>query len=113
MVLRGEKGSPFANGCFQVRITCPDGYPREAPKTTFVTPIFHPNVFDHNYDLCWHSEDNTGERYVLDAVVGAINPLLETPNPDDPANREAPSLYLTNRNEYNRRARQMTNEHAI
>lgn len=96
----------------QVQIRCSDGFPREAPEVVFVTPIFHPNVYA-NGTLCWYSGDNSGERYYMDAVVGAVNLLLRNPNPDSPANREAAELYKHNKYEYNRRARELTEQHAL
>ena len=43
VVLTGPAGSPFAGGKF--KIVCKfENYPFKAPKVTFLTPIFHPNV---------------------------------------------------------------------
>ena len=43
-VIQGADDTPYAKGCFRLRITVPQRYPFEPPKVHFVTPIYHPNI---------------------------------------------------------------------
>ena len=46
--------------------------------------------------------------YDISAVLTSIQSLLADPNPNSPANAEAARLFQENRNEYERRVREMT-----
>lgn len=111
VLMRGPPGTPYAKGLFSLTIRFPNNYPYGAPSIKFNTPIFHPNVFS-NGDLCWHENDTTGSEYFADVLIGAVNTLLETPNPDSPANSDAARLYVHDRRAYNRFAAKHTQQHA-
>ena len=111
LMMKGPKHSPYRGGLFSLSIDFPGDYPYSPPVIKFNTPIFHPNVFADG-SLCWHDDDTTGSRYFADVLIGAVNTLLEEPNPASPANGEAATLFNNNRAEYNRRAKQFTAEHA-
>ena len=112
LLMRGPRNSPYARGLFSITIRFPGTYPYAAPSITFNTPIFHPNIFSSGA-LCWHEHDDSGSKYFADVLIGAINALLEEPNPDSAANREAASLYVRDRAAYNRQASQVTEEYAL
>lgn len=111
MMMRGPKGTVYESGLFGVTITFPQDYPYSPPMIKFNTPIYHPNVFSDG-KLCWHENDTGGSKYFADILIGAINCLMETPNPNSPANSEAARLLVSNKDEYLRRALAHTRQHA-
>jgi len=38
------EATPYEGGEFKIRLSMPDGFPNVAPRGTFLTKIFHPNV---------------------------------------------------------------------
>uniref|UniRef100_A0A5K3FX53 UBIQUITIN_CONJUGAT_2 domain-containing protein n=2 Tax=Mesocestoides corti TaxID=53468 RepID=A0A5K3FX53_MESCO len=67
-----------------LQINCPLAYPKAGPEVRFITPIFHPNIYNGNGGVClsllseWHSCHS-----LLD-VVKALIYLIEHPNFDSP-----------------------------
>ena len=49
--IAGPEGSPYEGAKFSLSIQFPSGYPFTAPKVSFVTPVFHPNVSTRG-DIC-------------------------------------------------------------
>ena len=45
-LIEGPINTPFANGVFALNVTIPNGYPFQAPRISFDTPIYHCNVSD-------------------------------------------------------------------
>ena len=48
ITLIGAKDSPYADGIFFLELLFPQEYPREPPRISFLTPIYHPNVNANN-----------------------------------------------------------------
>nr|VDC71508.1 unnamed protein product [Brassica rapa] len=43
-MIQGPEGTPYAGGMFSIDIKFPKNYPFTAPKFTFKTRIYHPNI---------------------------------------------------------------------
>lgn len=108
----GPIDSPYEGGHFELDITIPDAYPLRPPSCRFVTQIFHPNVDEGS--ICLDILDSAWTAaYSIKTMLLSISLLMVDPNADDPMDGESADLYQTNREEYNRRAREMTKEHAM
>lgn len=112
IMLRGPADSPYARGLFSITFSFPNNYPYAPPNIKFNTPIFHPNVFPGG-NVCWHENDTSGSKYFADVLIGAVNLLLEVPNPDSPANGEAGRMFTQDRQAYIRRAKRETEAYAF
>lgn len=74
----------------------------------FDPPLFHPNVYPSG-TICLsilNEEEGWRPAITMKQVLMGIQDLLDTPNPDSPAQSEAFQLYQNNRTEYRRRVRQ-------
>ena len=99
----GPPGTPFEKGKFRLEIKFNENYPLKPPSVKFIDKIFHPNVYNDG-KICvdilqgaWRPVQN------VSTILISIRSLLIDPNPDSPANREAASLFVKNREEYNNR----------
>ncbi|KAF9991320.1 hypothetical protein BGZ75_000074 [Mortierella antarctica] len=110
--IQGPEGTPYAGGCFRLRIQLSPDFPNSPPKCYFMTKIFHPNVSKQG-DVCvstlkkdWKKE--LGLRHIL-LVVKC---LLIVPNPESALNEEAGRQLLERYDDYAKHARLMTSIHA-
>jgi ubiquitin-conjugating enzyme E2 D len=108
----GPSNSPYAGGLFKLNVTFPEKYPFKPPKVKFVTRIFHPNI-NRNGSICLDIlNTNWSPALTLIKVLLSISSLLTDPNPKDPLSKEAANLYLSNIEEYNKKARMLTLQYA-
>ena len=105
--IKGPPDTPYENTTFKLSIKFPESYPFTPPKIIFITKIYHPNI-DHNGIICLDIlKDNWAPVYSIIEVLKMIINLIKNPNPNDPLCPEAAKLYLTDRNEYNKRVLDM------
>ncbi|KAJ8319437.1 hypothetical protein KUTeg_004528 [Tegillarca granosa] len=110
--LPGPEDSPYHGGSFLLRIDFSHDYPFKAPKIKFQTKIFHPNVEDDG-EICTNFlHSGWKPSYSIGYVLLAIASLLLHPNAEEPADEKIASMYLNNREEFDRKAREYTQLHA-
>lgn len=108
----GPSDTPYEEGIFQLDISIPPDYPFVAPNIRFLTQIYHPNI-SRNGEICVDIlKSNWSPVLTLSKSLLSIVALLGNPNPDDPLHAESANLYKTNREEFNRKARQMVRDFA-
>jgi len=108
----GPEGSPYAGGLFHLVIQFPPDYPFKPPKVQFVTKIFHPNI-NSNGGICLDIlKDQWSPALSIGKVLLSISSLLTDANPNDPLVPDIARLYVQNRQEYDRVAREWTLRYA-
>ena len=112
-VIMGPQGSVYQGGVFRLRIRFPPDYPFKPPKITFQTKIYHPNVNEKGGICLDILKDQWSPALTVSKVLLSISSLLTDPNPDDPLVPDIAKLYLTNRVEYNRVAREWVQKYAM
>lgn len=109
-IIFGPEGTPFEDGVFELKMQFASAYPQHPPEVSFVTKMFHPNVYP-NGELCLDILKNKwNPAYDIGTVLLCIQSLLNDPNTDSPANAEASNLYLSDLREYHRRIRDTVEE---
>eukprot|EP00604_Paraphysomonas_vestita_P000642 CAMPEP_0174825002 /NCGR_PEP_ID=MMETSP1107-20130205/40729_1 /TAXON_ID=36770 /ORGANISM="Paraphysomonas vestita, Strain GFlagA" /LENGTH=226 /DNA_ID=CAMNT_0016055493 /DNA_START=94 /DNA_END=774 /DNA_ORIENTATION=- len=112
-IISGPEETPYFGGKFRMKLVLSQDFPASPPKGYFLTRIYHPNVA-LNGDICvntlkrdWNSE------VTLKHVLQVIRCLLIVPFPESSLNDEAGKLFMDSYEEFARRARIMTQVHAI
>jgi ubiquitin-conjugating enzyme E2 I len=103
----GKAGTPWEGGEFYLTMTFTEDYPTKPPKCQFNPVLFHPNIYPSG-TVCLSilSEDKHWKPCItITQILKAIQDLLDTPNPQDPAQEEPFKLLLKSKEEYERRVR--------
>ncbi|KAL1261710.1 hypothetical protein QQF64_006975 [Cirrhinus molitorella] len=110
--IMGPNDSPYQGGVFFLTIHFPTDYPFKPPKVAFTTRIYHPNI-NSNGSICLDIlRSQWSPALTISKVLLSICSLLCDPNPDDPLVPEIARIYKTDREKYNRIAREWTQNHA-
>lgn len=76
-------------------------YPMCAPKCTFITPIWHPNISDKGTICLDVLKDNWSPSMYTATILSALKLLLEEPDPTSPQNPDAANMMLKDSKKYN------------
>ena len=103
----GPKDTPFEEGKFDIELKFNDDYPVKPPSVKFITPMFHPNIY-RDGKICvdilqreWSPAQN------IRTILISIRSLLIDPNPDSPANRDAATLFVKDKEGYYKKVKNM------
>ena len=110
---------PLPVGCvpYTASVSALFSYPHRPPSVRFVTPVYHPNI-DEQGRVCLDSlnlppKGMWSPLLTIEALLLSIQQLMAHPNGSDGLSKEATEAYNSNRAEWERRARDMTAQHAV
>ncbi|XP_036127039.1 ubiquitin-conjugating enzyme E2 2-like [Molossus molossus] len=112
-VVIGPQGSPYEGGIFSLEIVFPATYPLNPPQVQFSTPIYHPNVSESGCIGLDLLTSRWAPTCTISQVLLAIGALLADPSPHDILDPEIANVFLTDRPEFDLRARKWTEEYAM
>ncbi|KAK3598146.1 hypothetical protein CHS0354_025834 [Potamilus streckersoni] len=108
----GPPGTVYEGGVFFLDIHFSPDYPFKPPKVTFRTRIYHCNINSQGNICLDILKDNWSPALTISKVLLSICSLLTDCNPQDPLVGSIATLYLQNRGEHDRVARQWTKRFA-
>jgi ubiquitin-conjugating enzyme E2 S len=96
-----------------MKLVIPEDYPNNPPKGYFLTKIYHPNVGPTG-DICVNTlKKDWSIDVTLKHILQVIRCLLIVPFPESSLNDEAGKLFMESYDEFARRAKIMTEVHAL
>ena len=106
----GKEGTDWAGGVFKGVFLFSDEYPSKPPKCKFVPPLFHPNIYPSGTVCLSILNEDEGWRPAITVkqMLLGIQELLNNPNPNSPAQREAYDLFVKNRAAYDKKIKAQT-----
>ncbi|XP_076108799.1 uncharacterized protein LOC143076809 [Mytilus galloprovincialis] len=112
--IQGPDGTPYAGGLFFLRLTIPSDYPFFPPKVKFTTKIYHPNINGSSGEISLGVlKEKWAPSLDIRKVLLNIILLLSCPDPDDPLEADAATLYETDRKQYDKTATEWTRKYAM
>uniref|UniRef100_A0A6B2LN04 SUMO-conjugating enzyme UBC9 n=1 Tax=Arcella intermedia TaxID=1963864 RepID=A0A6B2LN04_9EUKA len=100
----GKKDTDWAGGLFPLTIEFSEDYPVKPPICRFPKGFFHPNVYPSGTVCLSILNETEGWKpsISLKQILLGIQELLDSPNKDSPAQKEAITCFLQNMAEYKR-----------
>ena len=103
VVFEGPEDTLYEGGYFRAQLKFPDSYPNNPPEMTFLSKMWHPNVYPDG-KVCisilhspgtdaFNSMETAEERWRpilgVEAILISVISMLNDPNIDSPANLDA------------------------
>eukprot|EP01063_Lacrimia_lanifica_P029133 TRINITY_DN4395_c0_g1_i1.p2 TRINITY_DN4395_c0_g1~~TRINITY_DN4395_c0_g1_i1.p2 ORF type:complete len:192 (+),score=94.25 TRINITY_DN4395_c0_g1_i1:47-577(+) len=109
-VIFGPDGTPWEGGSFKLKLEFSKDYPNKPPTVTFLTKMFHPNIYNDGSICLDILQSQWSPVYDVCAILTSIQSLLTDPNPNSPANSEAARMYRDSRKEYDMKVKSVVEE---
>jgi ubiquitin-conjugating enzyme E2 D/E len=108
----GPTKTPYEGGIFKLDINFSPEYPFKPPIIKFVTKIYHINISVRG-DICLDIlKDQWSPALNVSRTLLSICSLLNEPNPESALEQDHARLYMNNRDEYMKHAREWTAKYA-
>ena len=130
VLLEGPRGTPYENGKFMLEIKFGSNYPYAPPFVRLHTPIWHPNFWPKpdeykgkrniclgivDPDLMGRSDGWSPSKNIITviySILAMFNLDEAYTNPADVFNKKAAVEYLQNKNNFKKKAKQITKKYA-
>jgi ubiquitin-conjugating enzyme E2 G1 len=120
ILIMGPDGTLYEGGFFKARLVFPPDFPNMPPTMTFLSPMWHPNVYEDG-KVCisilhppgedaMNAQESAEERWRpilgVEAILMSVISMLNDPNDESPANIDAAKQWRGDREAFKKRVRQ-------
>lgn len=109
-IITGPEDTIWEGGVMLLKIKFEEDYPIHPPAITFVTPIYHPNIYTNGKICLSVLQSDWSQAFSIKTIMISIRSLLTDPNPGDPANPRAAQVYMQDRHLYEMHVRSSMRE---
>ena len=111
-VIQGPAGTPYEDGLFWIECRYPADYPISPPAMRMITKIYHPNIEKDGTICAGMLSFDWSPVQILEKLLISLAAIVGCPILDDPLVPDVAARYIKNYEEYERVARQWTEEYA-
>lgn len=111
----GKANTLFANAVYPVTIEFPEEFPSKPPKVKFPAGFYHPNVYPLG-TVCLsilNEEQDWRPAITLKQIVLGVQELLNTPNPELPAQELAWKAFQKDKTLYEKKVLEQAKRYAL
>lgn len=111
--VKGPEDSAYKGGVFFINISLPSDYPFKAPKVSFQTKIYHPNI-NANGTICLAilKEEWSPSQSIYKILLN-IYSILSDPVPENSLVPEIGTLYMSDKPAFEKIASEWTKKYAM
>jgi ubiquitin-conjugating enzyme E2 G1 len=119
----GPSETLFEGGFFKARLNFPEDYPNKPPEMRFITPMWHPNVYEdgrvcisilHPPGDDIYGYEKSSERWLpihsVESILVSVISMLSAPNDESPANIDAAKQWREDREGYKKKVRKIVRQ---
>jgi len=121
ILIMGPDGTLYEGGFFKARLVFPKDFPNMPPTMTFVSEMWHPNVYEDG-KVCisilhppgedaLNSQESADERWRpilgVEQILMSVISMLNDPNDESPANLDAAVMWRNDRAAFKKKVRQI------
>ena len=110
--LVGPVDTPYSGGMFFLTADFGENYPKTKPEVKFINKIYHLNVNPSDGHICISTLNYWKEKTPMVDVISSIFALFYDQNPKSPYSGEMAREYESNRNLFNKKAKEWTQKYA-
>jgi len=121
ILIMGPDGTLYEGGFFKARLVFPPDFPNMPPTMTFVSEMWHPNVYEDG-KVCisilhppgedeMNAQESADERWRpilgVEQILISVISMLSDPNDESPANLDAAVQWRKDREGFKKKVRQV------
>jgi len=121
ILIMGPDGTLYEGGFFKARLVFPPDFPNMPPTMTFVSDMWHPNVYEDG-KVCisilhppgedeMNAQESADERWRpilgVEQILMSVVSMLSDPNDESPANLDAAVQWRNDRAGFKKKVRQV------
>lgn len=93
-MIMGPENTVWEDGLFELQLTFTQDYPNKCPNVVFKSKMYHPNIYPDGRICLDLLNTQWSPSYDIMAIMVSIRSLLNSPNPNSPANNEACQTFI-------------------
>ena len=108
----GPKDTPYEGGVFSIISNFKDDYPNSKPEIKFLNKIYNLHVIPRNGNILISQLFSWNSKYKITDIIVTIFSRFYVQNTDGPYDPLMAQEYITDREEFNRKAKEWTKKYA-